>query len=97
MSESPEGQSVLEGRVPRMSESPEGEVPRREECPDGQGAQNSILPQREKSTESLRVLKGLNSEKRGRGSRTTITRTRTVILTTRSARLRRQLKINQFA
>ena len=68
----------------------------RVECLEGQSALKCIVPQRENSTESLKVLKGLNSDKRGRGSRTsTTTRTRTVILTTRSARLRRQLKIKK--
>ena len=65
----PNGQNALEGRVPQRAKctrglsAPKGQVPQREECPDGQGAQKSILPQREKSIKSL---KGLNSEKRGK-------------------------------
>ena len=48
-----------------------------------------IVPPKKKSTESLNDPKSLNSDKRGRGSRTR--RRRTLILTTSSAGLRRQL------
>ena len=56
------------------------------------------MPPREKSPESLNSQKRLYSDNRGRGSRTTRTSrtSRTPILTTRSARLRRQLNINDL-
>ena len=57
---SPNGQSARKGRVPR-----------RAECLEGQSALKCIVSQRENSTESPKVLKGLNSDKRDRGSRTT--------------------------
>ena len=65
---------------------PKGRVPRWARC-----LKKYIVPK----GGSLKVPKGLNSEKRGRGSRTTRTRTRTrtPILTTRSARLRQQLRM----
>ena len=58
------------------------------------------MPPREKSPESLNSQKRLYSDNRGRGSRTTstttstttTTTTRTPKLTSRSARLRRQIK-----
>ena len=66
-------------------------MPRRAEGPEGQSALKVIVPKREKFTESSTVLKGLNSDKRGRGWRTR--RRRTLNLTPRSAWLHRQLKI----
>ena len=74
---------------PEGQRAPKGRGSRRAEGPEGQSALKGIVPKREKFTESPTGLKGLNSDKRGRGSRTR----RTLILTTRSARLRRQLKM----
>ena len=50
------------------------------------------MPPREKSPESVNGKKRLYSDKRDRGSRTTRTTIRTLILMTRSAWLRWQLK-----
>ena len=74
--------------------APKGKRPLRAKGPKGWGAPKDIGPPREKSPESLNSQKRLYSDNRGRGSRTRTSRTsRTPILTTRSARLRRQLKI----
>ena len=86
----------MKSRGPRRAKGPEGQrapkgrEPQRAEGSEGQSALKSIVPKREKFTESPTVLKGLNSDERGRGSRTR--RRRTLILTTRSTRLRWQLK-----
>ena len=88
---------ALKSRGPRRAEGPGGQRVlkgrglQRAECPEGQSALKGIVPKREKFTESPTILKGLNSDMRGRGSRTR--RRRTLILITRSARLRWQLEI----
>ena len=96
MAKSPHLHKALKGRGSRRAEGPggqrvlKGRGPQRAEGPEGQSALKGIVPKREKFTESPTILKGLNSDMRGRGSRT---RRRALILTTRSAGLRRQLKI----
>ena len=78
-------------KVPEEQRSPEGQRVLKAESPKRQSALKGIVPKREKFTESPTIIKGLNSDMRGRGLRTR--RRRTLNLTPRSAWLHRQLKI----